>query len=121
VDENNICGNSTRAIKVLFQAVQALTCLNAVQQKEVEQLGALLGNHPSLCHVIGDSLVTTIHRLSRKERKVIILSKERQWILLSFGQKAKFIKPYDEMKDQCPMLSQEVFCNVSLGLLNHND
>ena len=32
----------------------------SVEQKEVEQLGALLGNHPSLCHVIGDSLVTTI-------------------------------------------------------------
>ena len=29
-----------------------------------------------------------------------IPSKERQWILLSFGQKAKFIEPYDEMKDQ---------------------
>ena len=43
-----------------------------------------------------------------------------QWILLSFGQKAKFIEPYDEIKDQGPMLSQEVFCNVSLGLLNRN-
>ena len=40
----------------------------SVEQKEVEQLGALLGNHPSLCHVIGDtvSLVTTI-QLERKE------------------------------------------------------
>ena len=38
----------------------------SVKQKEVEQLGALLGNHPSLCHVIGDSLVTTI-QLERKE------------------------------------------------------
>ena len=57
---------------------------------------------------------------SRKERKVRIPSKERQWILLSFGQKAKFIEPYDEMKYQGPMLSQEVFCNVSLGVLNHN-
>ena len=91
----------------------------SVEQKEVEQLGALLGNHPSLCHVIGDSLVTTI-QLERKE--MIIPSKEMQWILLhmSFGQKAKFIEPYDEIKDQGPMLSQEVFCNVSLGLLNRN-
>ena len=32
----------------------------SVEQKEVEQLGALLGNHPSLCHVIGDTLITTI-------------------------------------------------------------
>ena len=39
---------------------------------------------------------------------------------MSFGQKAKFIEPYDEMKYQGPMLSQEVFCNVSLGVLNHN-
>ena len=57
---------------------------------------------------------------SRKERKVTIPSKERHWILLSFGQKEKFIEPYDEMKYQGPMLSQEVFCNMSLGVLNHN-
>ena len=43
-----------------------------------------------------------------------------QWILLSFDQKAKFIGPYDEIKDQRPMLSQEVFCNVSVGVLNHS-
>ena len=46
---------------------------------------------------------------SWKERKVIIPSKEMQWIMLSFGQKAKFIEPYDEIKDQGLMLSQEVF------------
>ena len=35
-------------------------------QKEVEQLGALLGNHPSLCHVSGDGLVATVQP-ERKE------------------------------------------------------
>ena len=38
----------------------------SVEQKEVEQLGALLGNHPSLLYVIGDSLVTTVQP-ERKE------------------------------------------------------
>ena len=66
-------------------------------------------------------LVTVLLQPSSwKERKGIIPSKEMQWILLSFGQKAKFIEPYDEIKDQGPMLSQEVFCNVSLGLPNRN-
>ena len=32
----------------------------SVEEKEVEQLGSLLGNPPSLCHVIRDSLVKTI-------------------------------------------------------------
>ena len=40
----------------------------SVEQKEVEQLGALFGNHPSLCDVIGDSLVSTMQPESlRKE------------------------------------------------------
>ena len=56
----------------------------------------------------------------RKERKVRIPSKERQWILFSFHQKAKFIEPYDKKKYQGPMLSQEVFCDVLQGVLNHN-
>ena len=44
---------------------------------------------------------------SWKERKVIIPSKEMQWILLSFGQKAKFIELNDEMKYQGALLSQD--------------
>ena len=33
LDRNNICGNSARAVKVLFQALQALTCLNVQSSK----------------------------------------------------------------------------------------
>ena len=53
----------------------------SVEQKEVEQLGALLGNHPSLCHVIGDSLVTTI-QLERKESENSLKRKAVDYVVL---------------------------------------